>query len=522
MVNCGQLFHFMDLNRNNQVSFLEFEHGLKLAQIFPTHNQLIKLFNDLDIDGNGRITWDEVIRAVNMKKSIRGRNSAKRLPGLRENTSKRPEKNISDVFTWSDLEEARKKRPQKLRTERYKRALDEVTKILRNACKAKRLLYGSVMHCALDLFSAVDVDGSGQLDIDEFSQALKRLGLGLKNSDILHIFGLIDKDKSGYLDYDEFAYALKHKFHRHRVRRHSDIPSHIVDRETAARARGVMSWTPDGAYNKGKREDKGLDDTSAILNAVRIQLDGDNSEEQSIARTELENSLNDQSRSWRDGGMLGIGSVVEALKDSGVPLTDAQARNLMRALCPEAKKPEDALIAPKDVVIAIFEPSAHFVKKEGNPVEHTAENVEELKEQVDALTDLVKGMCVQKVGATIEDVNRWVSTIVKSRRSERFENQQTVPQSTRFRTPREEARTFSASKKNEKRTTAMTKRVERKRSNSFEETLRSDDRSALSDSVAKRRWSPVGFRGVKGTARSHGGDADMTMRRYIFRPDRFR
>eukprot|EP00940_MAST-03C_sp_MAST-3C-sp2_P003585 g3585.t1 len=55
----GQLFHFMDENRNDLVSFNEFKRGLAQASVHPNPDEAIALFREIDTDEDGRITWAE-------------------------------------------------------------------------------------------------------------------------------------------------------------------------------------------------------------------------------------------------------------------------------------------------------------------------------------------------------------------------------------------------------------------------------------------------------------------------------
>ncbi|KAI2495035.1 hypothetical protein MHU86_19467 [Fragilaria crotonensis] len=55
------------------------------------------------------------------------------------------------------------------------------------------------------IFDAIDVDGSGTLDIDEFTSAYKMYDSSLTDGGIHALFKNIDTDGSGYIDFKEFA-----------------------------------------------------------------------------------------------------------------------------------------------------------------------------------------------------------------------------------------------------------------------------------------------------------------------------
>jgi len=65
----GQLFYFMDKNRNGLVSMLEFEQGLALASIHPTRSNLRRLFREMDTDRDGRISWQDFVSSLSLPAS---------------------------------------------------------------------------------------------------------------------------------------------------------------------------------------------------------------------------------------------------------------------------------------------------------------------------------------------------------------------------------------------------------------------------------------------------------------------
>lgn len=60
----GQLFYFMDQNRNGVVSLREFEQGLALASVYPREDDLVRLFRQMDTDRDGRISWKNFVDAL--------------------------------------------------------------------------------------------------------------------------------------------------------------------------------------------------------------------------------------------------------------------------------------------------------------------------------------------------------------------------------------------------------------------------------------------------------------------------
>lgn len=62
--------------------------------------------------------------------------------------------------------------------------------------------------CAQDMFEAIDRDGSGEIDIEEFEKGIRRLGLGLTPGQLEWLLGTMDADGNGEIDEAEFIARL--------------------------------------------------------------------------------------------------------------------------------------------------------------------------------------------------------------------------------------------------------------------------------------------------------------------------
>ena len=92
-----------------------------------------------------------------------------------------------------------------------------IGKTIRDAISGKRSLNGKGMVNVRSVFAAIDKDGSGELDYDEFRLAIKRLGLGLTEVQVTQCVEVLDTDGDGVVSLDEFMVLVKEKEPVHRV-----------------------------------------------------------------------------------------------------------------------------------------------------------------------------------------------------------------------------------------------------------------------------------------------------------------
>ena len=93
---------------------------------------------------------------------------------------------------------------------RLQREHSSVLKALRRvmAAPGQRTLNGRVVSDAKSMFEAMDRDGSGMVDGDEFTRGMKRLGLGLNEQQVVALAHALDKDGDGEIDYSELLAFL--------------------------------------------------------------------------------------------------------------------------------------------------------------------------------------------------------------------------------------------------------------------------------------------------------------------------
>ena len=61
----------------------------------------------------------------------------------------------------------------------------------------------------LNLFKRWDINGDGQIDLEEFSTGMQLLKLNVTEEEIDKLFTIFDRDGSGEIDYNELCKALR-------------------------------------------------------------------------------------------------------------------------------------------------------------------------------------------------------------------------------------------------------------------------------------------------------------------------
>ena len=92
--------------------------------------------------------------------------------------------------------------------ELQERMVDQVFNVLRQQLASQRSLYGKKLKDPRKVFELMDRSGDGSLDVEEFGQALARLGLGLGEKQLTLVMKACDQDGDGDISYEEFASRL--------------------------------------------------------------------------------------------------------------------------------------------------------------------------------------------------------------------------------------------------------------------------------------------------------------------------
>merc|ERR1711871_616369 len=89
--------------------------------------------------------------------------------------------------------------------------------------KSKRSVFGKKMKNLKESFKAMDTDNSGQLSSKELGMAFKRLGMFLDPKSCDDLVAALDEDGSGEIDYEEFEEALIEELKRQKQKKLTTI-----------------------------------------------------------------------------------------------------------------------------------------------------------------------------------------------------------------------------------------------------------------------------------------------------------
>jgi len=180
------LFYRIDVNRTNFISENEFRYtfddndeesmvsyqNIKLTK--ELQDEIMDLFRELDMDGNGTLDIHEVVRSLTQ---------------LGGNPT---QEEISKMFALYD-----KDKDGKITKEEFYAVMEE--KLKKDILQLEDLLSS-----LREEFKKVDIYNRRELTPDQLRQALINLGIDLKNDEFSALIQEIDTDKSGTIDIDEF------------------------------------------------------------------------------------------------------------------------------------------------------------------------------------------------------------------------------------------------------------------------------------------------------------------------------
>lgn len=239
------------------------QHGFLALEGLSSKKEAAKLFGRIDDNGGGFIMleeWCEYIKAVEIEEGtalglmlaedeeggvgkkwekptgkqaqVMGKKGKpfKPTPTKRKlpNTKSKPAGSPTRPSSGSPKLAATKSRPM---TES-----EILFKSLQKAMKSSSKLYGHVLADAKSAFEAMDRDGSGALDHDEFKDAIKLLGIGITDEQCDALICELDDNGDGEIDYDEFMGMI------HRGgKRASQSPAQSTVRQAAKPSKAITA-----------------------------------------------------------------------------------------------------------------------------------------------------------------------------------------------------------------------------------------------------------------------------------------
>lgn len=132
----------------------------------------------------------------------------------------------------------------------------------------------------------MDRDGSGDIDVDEFTEALRWFGLTYTDEQLLALFGVYDVDRSGAVEFDEFVGSvLGEEFRGFNLKkpvtqdtfRHTTVTT-TQDMPHARRATSSFQSNI-GAERSADHEETQLTHLQRDLDRYKMQLDSETAQE---------------------------------------------------------------------------------------------------------------------------------------------------------------------------------------------------------------------------------------------------
>ena len=184
-----EIFDEIDMDGNGKISVKEFRRAFKKLRIRATKDQIFDLVDVLDKDGDGNVSYNEFLDAIYEERSTKSKRRWK----------------LSDTL----LE------------------LIEDANLSRKECA--------------NVFRDFDKDDSGKLNHKEFKKAMKELNIRASRDDIEDLIDDMDRDGDGYVSYKEFMDAVfshkKRSKKKKKKKKYSDDDYSDDDEDRKSRSR---------------------------------------------------------------------------------------------------------------------------------------------------------------------------------------------------------------------------------------------------------------------------------------------
>jgi Ca2+-binding EF-hand superfamily protein len=205
-VLCPRCAVAIDKDGSGTIEIDELRLALQRFDMKLTEIQLDKILSLLDKDQDQEISYEELAAAfvrAGEKEEPAGSYEAAMANAIMKRGSEASHRSLNDS------QEIAQQQSEEERAEKRREAEQaSVIEVMLNAVKGKRTLFGQKLENPRALFDAMDKDGSNSISVDEFRQAIDRLGLGLSQEHTEAVVRTLDADGNGEIVYEEFVDRL--------------------------------------------------------------------------------------------------------------------------------------------------------------------------------------------------------------------------------------------------------------------------------------------------------------------------
>ena len=271
-VTSGGLFSMMDADRDNNVSFSEFEHGIAMSGIrpVPTRKEMIALFESFDLDSDHFLNFDELLASLEGD-TYAGAVALERVNKGKVDAAEAKVDRAAARAAGSGAPPviARKAPQQHLSVEqmngyapRPKRSVEEMHRQL-----------SARQTSAAGLFAQMDTDKNNVIGFDEFEQGIAMSGMRPvpDKEEMLELFNSFDVDRSHLINYKEMIAILKESVRHSSAPLVPQAPTRPRDSNSGSSPR-IKDQTPKGRVQKDARSAGALRDALLIRHVAMGQL----------------------------------------------------------------------------------------------------------------------------------------------------------------------------------------------------------------------------------------------------------
>jgi Ca2+-binding EF-hand superfamily protein len=207
-------------NLHASLCLTEYKEAWRFLEIPGRADDINKAFNSVDVDGSGRIDWNEFVFSI-MGEAAKNFGPLADLEALIQLLDALGGKLSSSNSLYDEMvetQEERKRRNAEL-MQRLKGLKGENAKELNSIIGRMMSIAGKDPMAVLtneqinqyltEAFNNFDSSADGRIDFNEFSKAWSSLGLSDDKQGLHLKFNKVDRDGSGYIDLDEFITCVK-------------------------------------------------------------------------------------------------------------------------------------------------------------------------------------------------------------------------------------------------------------------------------------------------------------------------